>query len=106
VVQNGAASFIEAEKRTKYTNVSTANGQQFNLDRFVPFVVERTGRLGTAAISFLNHFTVPSPPQVHATALRSQLLKSIAFWMAVFNGRMIGDTRRRALQAGQPAHGG
>ena len=106
MVQNGAASFIEAEKRAKYTNVSTASGQRFNLDRFVPFVVERTGRLGTAAISFLNHFTVPSPPQVHATALRSQLFKSIAFWMAVFNGRMIGDTRRRALQAGQPAQGG
>ena len=71
----------------------------------MPFVVERTGRLGPAAMSFLNDFVLSSPPEVHATALRSKLLKSIAFWNAVYNGRMVGDTRHRALGPGQQVAG-
>ena len=101
ITLNGAAIHRENEKNDQYRGVITENGQVLNLERLVPFVVERTGRLGPAAMSFLNDFVLSSPPEVHATALRSKLLKSIAFWNAVYNGRMVGDTRHRALGPGQ-----
>ena len=104
-LQHGAAVGREDLKRALYNRVETESGPLINIERFVPFVVDRTGRLGPAAFAFLTQHTLTAPDNP-ATSHRSTLLKSISFWMALFNGRMVGTTRTRRLQRDEESANG
>ena len=88
--QDAAARSREVEKRALYARVLTEAGGHIDAERIVPFVIERTGRLGPAALSFLEAACMTNGGR---TFQRSQFLKELSFWTAFYNGRIMGVAR-------------
>lgn len=95
VNQDGAATNMERKKRTKYRNVAPPSTPPSA--SVIPFVIEASGRLGPAAISFLLRIC---PTQ---TFLRTKFLNEVSLICARAVGktlRMARDSDRRALPLG------
>ena len=93
---DAAAKTREARKRVHYNGVATP--ARLSAESVIPFVIETTGRLGPAALSFL--FSVCG---TH-TLLRSQFLNSVVLLLNRFNGAMLRATRDRFVL--YPQNGG
>ena len=93
---DAAAKTREASKRVHYNRVATP--ARLSAESVIPFVIETTGRLGPAALSFL--FSVCG---TH-TLLRSQFLNSIVLLLNRSNGSMLRATRDRFVL--YPQNGG
>jgi hypothetical protein len=93
--QDGAAKHMERNKRSKYAKIAPPSTPP--PASVIPFVIEASGRLGPAAISFLLRIC---PTQ---TFLRTQLLNEISLICARALGKMLRiarDSYRRALPQG------
>lgn len=93
---DAAAKAREATKRVHYNGVATP--ARLSAESVIPFVIETTGRLGPAALSFL--FSICG---TH-TLLRSQFLNSVVLLLNRFNGAMLRATRDRFVL--YPQNGG
>jgi hypothetical protein len=93
--QDGAAKHMERNKRSKYAKIAPPSTPP--PASVIPFVIEASGRLGPAAISFLLRIC---PTQ---TFLRTHFLNEISLICARALGKMLRiarDSYRRALPQG------
>jgi Reverse transcriptase (RNA-dependent DNA polymerase) len=88
--QDSAALKRERTKRTYYRRVVTP--ARLEEAQVIPFVVETSGRLGPAAISFLFQLCVLSP------FARTKFLNSVVMLVSRTNGKILKDTRDRFQQ--------
>jgi hypothetical protein len=75
----------EEEKRVKYSQILGLAASNC----FVPFVVEATGRLGKAAVKFVNNLTKDKD-----ISIRSFFLNSLSACLARFSSCMIANSRK------------
>ena len=84
-VPDAAAKAMETSKRNHYSTVK--DPLPLPPASVIPFVLETSGRLGPAALSFIQRIS-----GTH-TYLKSQFLKEINFICAIYSGRMLEATR-------------